>query len=124
MLESDHQIVSVYFRKIEDFRFLKTDHEKIFRAENGGFIYIRLDGLHDQWHGYTFNPHLIKLETLQEVGKFEYYKKERHLSRKFRKEGRFVAFGTSGACAHIGFVSVANPYPKNQLAGIRKKIFG
>lgn len=90
-----------------------------------GVRYARLDNLHDQWHGYTFNPHLISMDTLREIGKFGAFKKERHVSRFLRKKGKYVAYIKPGACHHIGEDhSVSNPSQKDKgiIARIVKQI--
>lgn len=96
----------------------------MFSSEQG-VSYARLDVLHDQWHGYTFNPHLISTDTLREIGKFGAFKKERHVSRFLRKKGKYVAYIQPGACQHIGEdQSVSNPSQKDDgiIARIVRKL--
>lgn len=112
LLDADPKISAVCVRAMEDFPFSDEERSKIAKDEAGGVSYFRLTDLHPQWHGYTFNPHLTRTTLWQEIGPFATMKKERHISRKLRAEGRFVAFLSPPACAHIGEDrSVANAPP-------------
>lgn len=127
ILDSDPKIVSVCFSKISNFTLTEKEKRKIRYIENGDLSYVRLDSLHAKWHGYTFNPHLIKLSTIKSIGAFSAYRKERHISHKLRKQGYFVAFIQPGCCHHIGEVSVANPdsrTTKGKLLRFLRKYFG
>ena len=123
ILESDQKIISVCFRKISDFNFSREEEDKIIFHHGDGISYARLDALHTQWHGYTFNPHLIRRSTLDEIGLFSFYKKERHISRKLRSQGNFVAFINPGACHHIDEISVANPPGQNKFKKFLRSLF-
>lgn len=114
LLESHQKIVSVCFRKISDFSFSDDELNKIEYINLNGIDIADLTPLHDQWYGYSFNPHLIKKSVYDELAPFDNYKKERHLSRIFRGQGRYVVFFKQGYCHHIGFESIANP-PKITL---------
>lgn len=70
--------------------------------ERAGVSFQRLDHCHDQWHGYTFNPHIARKDLWESLGGFSGFKKERHISRHLRAKGYFVAFLLPPACAHIG----------------------
>lgn len=112
LLEADPQISSVCFREISDFPLSDADRSQIARDEREGIQFNRLDGLHEEWHAYTFNPHLARKSLWEDIGKFSQFKKERHISRKLRAQGRYTAFLEPGACAHIGNdISVANNKP-------------
>ncbi len=124
LLNADAAISSVCLRKIEDFPFDAQEVGKIVSGSAADIDYYRLDGLHEQWHGYTFNPHLIARETVQQIGAFAQFKKERHLSRHLRAQNKFTAFIKPGVCHHIGEVSMANPPAKSRWEAIRRKIFG
>jgi len=116
LLSADPNTSSVCFRHVEDFGFQPTTIRSISTIKSEGIEYKRLDGLHDQWHGYTFNPHLISLRTLTNIGQFSKFKKERHISRFLRQQGKHVAYLHPGSCRHIGAdcsVSVQmTPYKK------------
>lgn len=123
-LDRHPEITALCFRKLEDNTFTAEQRAKIQHHCDGDFCYYRLDALDKQWHGYGFNPHLIKLETLRSIGRFSGYKKERHISRQLRAQGKFIAMLDPGVCHHIGEVSMANPPAKSRWEAIRRKIFG
>lgn len=62
----------------------------------------RLTELHEQWYGYTFNPHVTTIRRIRSVGAFSAFKKERHISRALRARGLYVAYLQDGGCQHIG----------------------
>ncbi|MCP2039945.1 glycosyltransferase involved in cell wall biosynthesis [Neisseria sp. HSC-16F19] len=119
------QINSVCLRRLPDFPFYEAEAEKIDVLQYQGVDYCRLDHLHEQWHRYTFNPHLAKLDLWQSSGGFSRFKKERHISRWQGEQNRFVAFMQPGACVHIGEnLSVSNPKPswfKQMKQWLRKR---
>lgn len=124
LLLDNKNIVSVCFRKIGDFPFCDNELNLIQYEAIHDINIANLTNLHEQWYGYSFNPHLIKKSVYDELKPFANYKKERHISRIFKKQGRYVAYLKNGCCHHIGFESLANP-PKvgfwNKLKG---KLFG
>ncbi len=124
LLTSD-EISSVCFRKVSDFTFAAEDKGKIARDHYQGIEYIRLDKLHKQWHGFTFNPHLAKIDLWHAADRyFAQFEKERHLSRWQRRAGKHAAFMTCGACQHIGngiSVSYSNA-PPSRLKATRRAI--
>lgn len=71
-------------------------------SATSGTRYMRLDGIHAEWYGYTFNPHIAPKATWTNVGGFSGFRKERHISRTLRTKDRFVPYLASGACRHIG----------------------
>jgi hypothetical protein len=103
LLQSDPAISIVCFRDISDFpqhaEWGNTPQSVTSDAGN----YIRLDHLHDQWHGFTFNPHLGRRALWEKLGGFSGFRKERHISRQVRALGQFTAYLDPGACAHIGW---------------------
>lgn len=102
LLRENPKLSQLCFRKIEDFAFPKEEVDRIMHFQRNGLDCVRLDGLHDQWHGYTFNPHLAALDTWRSVGGFSKFKKERHISRSLRRDGRYSGYMKNGACHHIG----------------------
>lgn len=102
VLSKNPNISQVCLREIEDFAFSSEELGQIVHFQANDIDYMRLDGLHDQWYGYTFNPHLAALETWRSVGGFSKFKKERHISRKLRAQGRYSAYMKNGICHHIG----------------------
>ncbi len=126
LLASNSKISQVCFRKVSDFNMNHSQHQEILQCTSDGVDYFRLDSLHPQWHGYTFNPHLSSIKLWKDLGGFSKFKKERHVSRALRAEGRFSAYIQTGCCTHIGenlsvSPSAANPSPFRRL---RKSIKG
>lgn len=97
----------VGFRRIDDFIYDEAARRQLITLPAPFGDYVRADHLHDQWHGYTFNPHLAKKTLWQRYAPFAQFKKERHISRRLRKEGRYVAYQKHGVCHHIGHDSVS-----------------
>lgn len=124
LLNHESEIISVSLRQIDDFAFTNEELTKIKYIQSSYLPIASLNALHEQWHGYTFNPHIIKLSSYQTIMPFANFKKERHISRFLRKSGKYVAYLQNGACHHIGFNSVANPPKKTWLAKIKGKLFG
>lgn len=96
-------INSVCFRKISDFHLSKAEQQRIVKATHNGIDCYRLDALHEQWYGFTFNPHLSKIDLWQSAdSRFAQFKKERHISRWQKQQSRYAVFFPQGACSHIG----------------------
>lgn len=102
LLEAEPNITAVCLRATDDMSFSDDQRKKIVTAEINGIRFQRLDALHDQWYGFTFNPHLSRKSMWEELGGYTKFKKERHLSRTLKMTGGFVAFLTPEACRHIG----------------------
>lgn len=109
LLNYNPTISCVGFRKIEDFIYDPQERSTAKRIDTNLGHYVRLDHLHEQWHGYSFNPHIAKKSLWQHYAPFAQFKKERHISRFLRKEGYYMAYLEHGVCHHIGYHSVANP---------------
>lgn len=107
LLEAKAWVSSVCVRALDDF-LSEADTHKITPLDSPYQDYARLDGIHDQWYGYSFNPHLTRRTLWQTHGPFARFKKERHLSRYLRQAGFAMAYAQQGSCWHIGFDSVAN----------------
>ena len=125
LLKTDPCITSVCLRKILDFPFSDEDLMKVEYLDTIPVKAAKLTALHEQWHGYTFNPHIISVDTWKEIGNFSTYKKERHISRWLRKKGKYIFFLKEGVCYHIGENnSIANPPKTNVFVQMKAKIFG
>ncbi len=125
LLISNPNMTSVCYRKLIDFHLNQKDLDRVEFHEFEGMRYARLDGLHDQWHGYTFNPHLIRADFWRLLGGFSSFKKERHVSRWVRSRGGFVAYLESGPCFHIGDDdSVSNPAKQSLWQKMKDKFHG
>lgn len=114
-LRASDVLSMVCVRSLSDFQFRHEDFEKKQEIRLGDSSLIDLTGLHNQWHGYTFNPHLVRAAVWRGLGGLSSFKKERHISRHLRKKGLKVGYLQPGFCRHIGDeASVANP-PKLTL---------
>lgn len=102
LLDADSALSSVCFRDISDFPDYIAWGDAPRHVETEAGSYVRLDALHREWHGYTFNPHLARKALWQNLGGFSGFKKERHISRHIRSLGQVIAYASPGACAHIG----------------------
>ncbi|MEJ7137354.1 glycosyltransferase family 2 protein [Amphibiibacter pelophylacis] len=131
LLGSPH-VSSVCWRSLSDYSPHQEIPQRISKNSFQGVAYTHLDSRSDEWHHYTFNPHLMKTELWRACGGFSAYQKERHVSRWMRQQGRHVAYLQDGAgvCTHLGEdVSVANPglnkigFFKKMRRKIKKIIF-
>lgn len=102
LLDSKPELSEICLRKIQDIPMSDEEKCKIKTYEELGLQYSRLDALHDQWHGYTFNPHIASIDSWRVLGGFKQFKKERHVSRHIRSQGKHVAYLHPGYCSHIG----------------------
>jgi hypothetical protein len=109
LLEANARISQVCFRKVADFHLTEEASAQVLACQENGLGYHRLDHLHPQWHGYTFNPHLAKLDGWKQLGGFSPFKKERHISRHLRSKGAFTAYMHPGCCEHIGELQSVSP---------------
>lgn len=118
-LNKNNEITSYCFR--DAYSFLKEEEiKKIKKNNSNGVEYLNLSKVHEEWYFYTFNPHLIAKSYIDQVGKFVNFKKERHISRFFKKNGKYVAYASPGVCEHIGEgVSVANPNANKKKSRLR-----
>lgn len=103
----------VCFRSQSDFEILPDDQTKILYETHDGWAFYRLDPLHSQWHGYTFNPHFASVNLWKRFGPFKSFKKERHISRRVRQAGLVMPYLVNGGCVHLGDEQSVS-YPKNQ----------
>jgi hypothetical protein len=102
LLEAKPGLSEVCLRRVDDIPMSDEEKSKVMTCEALDLQYKRLDLLHEQWHGYTFNPHIASLDNWRMLGGFHQFKKERHVSRHFREQGKHVAYLSSGCCRHIG----------------------
>ncbi|MDO9148498.1 MAG: glycosyltransferase [Hydrogenophaga sp.] len=101
-LLQDSRASMVCFRAVEDVLHDKPMNFKPARHEFNGQKAWRLDHLHKQWHGFTFNPHFGALSLWKELGGFSRYAAEKDISAAIRAQGRVVVYADPGACRHIG----------------------
>lgn len=124
LLENDKKASSLCLRKLNDFPHSEEEKEKIQFQETKPATAI-LTNLHEQWYGYTFNPHIVSLQLWKDIGGFSQFKKERHVSRYLRKKNMHNLFLKENICQHIGGEdSIANPPKTTFWAKFKGKIFG
>lgn len=103
-------MTGICFRSLSDFVLTPSDAVKVLHQTYDDLAFYRLDPLHDQWHGYTFNPHFASIHLWRNFGPFASFKKERHISRTVRKSGLVMPYLTQGGCSHLGDnLSVSRP---------------
>lgn len=122
LLSAEPALSVVCLRALDDMEVPPADQTRIRRGAADGIAYARLDGLHRDWHRFTFNPHVAPLALWQRIGPFARFERERHVSKALRREGRFVAYLTPGACHHIGDGAstgfIAAPDPGRKQPGL------
>lgn len=109
LLQARPELTAVCLRKLQDFQLTPEELARVRFDEQQGLQLAYLHPLHEQWHGYTFNPHLARMDTYRALAPFARFGKERHISRQFRSQGRHVAYLQAGHCQHIGVHSVSVP---------------
>ena len=102
VLKSDPTLSAICLRQRSDFYLKPEDDRKVRFESHGGLNFFRLYPVHEQWHGYSFNPHLASVDLWRSVGPFSKFKKERHISRTIRKMGLTMPYWADGGCTHLG----------------------
>lgn len=120
LLQSDPKIACVCLRATQDIPAIDAQRDQISDHVSGGIRYQRLDHLHPQWYGFTFNPHLSRKSLWADLGGYASFEKERHISRHLKAEGYFAAYMLPPACSHIGEGRSAFQKPP----GLLKKLKG
>jgi hypothetical protein len=123
LLNALPEVSQACFRDLQDCYL--TDEEKLQakKCNAHGVDFYRIDHLHPQWHGFTFNPSVFKLDLWRHLGGFSSFKKERHISRKLRSLGQYTAYMAPGPCAHIG-EGVSVSIQPNWSQKIKAKLLG
>lgn len=62
LLEQYPQATMLCMRKWQDFQFSPDIQAKIMPQATQPLATLRFDALHDQWYGYSFNPHITTLD--------------------------------------------------------------
>lgn len=105
-------MTGICLRSEADFELCEADQRRVVYEQHNELPLYRLDAMHKQWHGYTFNPHLAPVSVWKRFGPFSSFKKERHISRAIRKSGLVMPYLVNGGCEHIGWdSSVSNKPP-------------
>lgn len=123
VLRAQTWMSGVCLRKRSDFSLVSADESKVLCESYAGLDFYRLDKLHAQWHGYTFNPHLASARVWREFAPFASFKKERHISRTMRKRGLVMAYWADGGCSHLG-ADQSVSYPRIDKKSFWKRLFG
>ena len=93
----------ICLRSETDFELCVSDMNEIVYQKYDGVDFYRMDAMHDQWHGFTFNPHVAPVSTWRTFGPFSKFTKERHISRAMRKAGLVMPYLVDGGCIHNGW---------------------
>ncbi len=93
----------ICLRSEADFELSEADQRRVVYESHDEWALYRLDAMHKQWHGYTFNPHLAPVSVWKRFGPFSTFKKERHISRAIRQSGLVMPYLVEGGCRHIGW---------------------
>ena len=101
-LKKNTWMSGICLRSLSDFTFSSNEADKIIYETHNGLNFYRLDKMHEQWHGFTFNPHVASIDLWRQFSPFSSYKKERHISRAIRKEELVMCYLEDGGCSHIG----------------------
>ena len=113
-LLDDPAVSIVCFRAVDDVLHGKSRRHQPRPWPLPGGDAARLGHLHADWHGFTFNPHLARLDLWRSLGGFAGFASEQAISRALRAQGREVAYLPQGGCRHIGegvSVSKSNDVP-------------
>ncbi|NPD14806.1 glycosyltransferase [Xinfangfangia sp. D13-10-4-6] len=102
LLHTDPLISVVCLRASGDIPLSDADRKLVQNETRDGIALQRMEAVHPQWHGFSFNPHLAEKRLWEELGGFSQFEKERYVSRFLRAKGRYVAFLLPEACRHIG----------------------
>lgn len=121
ILNKNKWMSGICFRNLLDFKISPRDFSSVVHESHDGMNFYRLDQLHDQWHGFTFNPHVASVDLWRKFGPFSFYKKERHISRAIRNQQLVMSYLQDGGCSHIGDDrSVSHPSKNNFLSKLFK----
>ena len=102
LLESDPDLTSICVRELEDMPIPEDRIGRIAYDQMDGVEFARLTRVHMRWYGFTFNPHVIRRTTWQDLGGYSGFGKELDISRHMRSQGRHVGYLEGGGCRHIG----------------------
>jgi len=124
ILAHDPKLSLVCMRASNDIPMSDQARATITVHDAGGIAYQRLDQVHDQWHGFSFNPHIAPKKLWEDLGGFSQFKKERYISRHLRAQGRHIAFLLPEACRHIGEGVSTAPRPDSMFKRFKRWMRG
>ncbi len=101
-LATHPRISQVCLRNLDDFapQGILSNAQPV--ADCAALPLFSLTALHDQWYGYTFNPHVTTTRLIKALSPFSAHRKERYISRTLRHNGLYTAFLHPGGCTHLG----------------------
>lgn len=106
------EAAQVCFRDLQDCYLTDEEKKQAKACSVQGVRYYRIDHMHPQWYGFTFNPSVFKVELWRRLGGFSSFKKERHISRRLRSLGQYTVYVDPGPCIHIGEGVSVSQVPK------------
>jgi len=92
------------------------------RVANCNLPLFKLTAIHDQWYGYTFNPHVITTRLVKSLSPYSAHRKERHISRALRQNGLYTAFLNPGGCTHLGDENSVTAMVDSRRTGWKKQL--
>lgn len=100
LVDSDHSISSVSFRRFDTLKWRQRILGQRFCFGDGS--YVGMARAHSEWHGFSFNPSLLRHTLWVENGPYSHYPNERAISRAMKEQGKQVVFQLPGVAFHIG----------------------
>jgi hypothetical protein len=122
LLTSSPRASQVCFRDIRDIAGFGDRIPKLATKIDQGAL--ALTEVHDQWFGFTFNPHLIRRSLWESLGGYAAFKKERHISRALRAQGLHTAYLATGGCTHLGGEESVSTPPPSRFRGFLRSFTG
>ena len=101
-LKKNTWMSGICLRSLSDFTFSSNEAAKIIYETHNNLSFYRLDKMHEQWYGFTFNPHVASIDLWRKFSPLSSHKKERYISRTIRKAGLVICYLEDGGCLHIG----------------------
>lgn len=101
VLESDNKLLQCWLRDDNDTNGMPIEPQVI---DNGSVKYrLMSTGFRGVWHGFTFNPTLIKLDNYKLISPYSNFPEEHNISIKFFELGFRCAKSIEGYVNHIGW---------------------
>ena len=120
-LATHPNISQVCLRNLDDFipKGLPTSPQKV---PDCNLPLFKLTAIHDQWYGYTFNPHITTTRLVKSLSPYSAHRKERHISRTLRQNGLYTAFLNPGGCTHLGDEHSVTAWVEGRRAGWAQRL--
>lgn len=127
VLDADPALSAVCFRYFPTLKWGHRRRSTRFSTTRAAYARMAL-AAHRDWHGYTFNPSLVRRAFWVEHGPFARFSNERALSRAMKDRGLTVAYQLPGVAQHIGsgrsVVDPARAGEARRLSGGWRRWFG